>query len=319
MSDDEETKGGDRPSRDNKKASASRPARKIKGMEIIPPKHESGQYKTSPNLPKMHQVCVAVGKRASGKTTAVVNLIEKMNYDYCICVSPTMNSNKEIMSRLKVEHIFEDTDDTAIVDNIKNIINQEATDLETYLEDLKKYNKLMKDIKSGKYMGNDDLLLQFFNDEDNMFLKPTHRWNGEKPKIAVMIDDAMGSMLYAKPRKLNGLATYSRHLGQLREGGAIGCSLFFLIQSFKAQTGGLSKVIRNQATSMILFRTKDANELEDVAESVAGEIDKETFYKIYDKAIGDGNNYEFLFIDFHPKPNQSMFRQRFDIFLYPPL
>ena len=36
-----------------------------------------------------------------------------------------------------------------------------------------------------------------------------------------------------------------------------------------------------------------------------------------DKAIGDGNNYEFLFIDFHPKSNQSMFRQRFDVFLYP--
>ena len=264
-------------------SSAERLPRKIKGMEIIPPKHESGQYETSANLPKMHQVCVVVGKRASGKTTAVVNLIEKMDFDYVIAVSPTLNSNKEIMSRLKVEHIFEDTDDTAIVDNIKNIINQEASDLETYQEDLKKYNKLMKDIKSGKYMGNDDLLLQFFNDEDNMFLKPTHRWNGKKPKIAVLIDDAMGSMLYAKPRKLNGLATYSRHLGQLKEGGAIGCSLFFLIQSFKAQTGGLSKVIRNQATSLILFKSKDKNELEDVAESVAGEIDDITFYKVYDE------------------------------------
>ena len=316
MSDDEETKGGGRPSRDRKKASANRPVR-IKGMEIVPPKHESGQYKTSPNLPKMHQVCIAVGKRASGKTTAVVNLIEKMNFDYVIAVSPTLNSNKEIMSRLKVEHIFEDTDDTAIVDNIKNIINQEARDLETYLEDLKKYNKLMKDIKSGKYMGNDDLLLQFFNDEDNMFLKPTHRWNGEKPRIAVLIDDAMGSLLYQKPRKLNNLATLSRHTGQLADGGSIGCSLFFLIQSFKAQAGGLSKVIRNQATSMILFKTKDQNELEDVYESVAGEIDKDTFYKIYDKAIGEGNNYEFLFIDFHPKEGQSMFRQRFDVFLFP--
>lgn len=304
---------------EGKKASANRPVRKIKGMEIVPPQSESGQYESDANLPKIHQVCIAVGKRASGKTTAVVNLIEKLNFDYVIAVSPTMNSNKEIMSRLKVEHIFEDTDDTAIVDNIKNIINQEATDLETYLEDLKKYNKLMKDIKSGKYMNNDDLLLQFFNDEDNMFLKPTHRWGGRRPKIAVLVDDAMGSMLYAKPRKLNGLATYSRHLGQLKEGGAIGCSLFFLIQSFKAQSGGLSKVIRNQATSLILFKTKDQNELEDVAESVAGEIDQDTFYKIYDKAIGEGHNYEFLFIDFHPKKGQSMFRQRFDVYLYPDL
>jgi hypothetical protein len=291
--------------------------KKIKGMEIIPPQNESGKYETGANLPKMHQVCVAVGKRASGKTTAVVNLIEKLKFDYVIAISPTLQSNKEIMERLKVLHTFEDTDDTAIVDNIKNIINQEATDLETYLEDLKKYNKLMRDIKAGKYMGNDDLLLQFFNDKDNMFLKPTHKWEGRRPKIAVLIDDCMGSMLYAKPRKLNALSTYSRHLGQLKEGGAIGCSLFFLIQSFKATTGGLNKVIRNQATSLILFKTKDKQELESVAESVAGEIDDETFYKVYDDAIGDGNNYEFLFVDFHPKEGQSMFRQRLDRYIYP--
>lgn len=291
--------------------------KKIKGMEIVPPQNESGQYESDANLPKIHQVCIAVGKRASGKTTAVVNLIEKLKFDYVIAVSPTLNSNKEIMSRLKVEHIFEDTDDTAIVDNIKNIINKEAIDLETYLEDIKKYNKLMKDIKSGKYMDSDDLLLQFFNSDDNLFLKPTHRWDGRKPKIAVLIDDCLGSMLYAKPRKLNNLATLSRHTGQLKEGGSIGCSLFFLVQSFKAQSGGLSKVIRNQATSLILFKTKDANELEDVAESVAGEIDSDTFYKIYDKAIGEGYNYEFLFIDFHPKSSHSMFRQRLDTFIFP--
>ena len=95
--------------------------KKIKGMEIIPPTNESGQHSSDPELPKLHQVCIAVGKRASGKTTAIVNLIEKLNFDYVIAVSPTLKSNKEIMSRLNVEHIFEDTDDTAIVDNIKNI------------------------------------------------------------------------------------------------------------------------------------------------------------------------------------------------------
>ena len=31
-----------------------------------------------------------------------------------------------------------------------------------------------------------------------------------------------------------------------------------------------------------------------------GEIDDETFYKVYEAAIGEGDNYEFLFIDFHP-------------------
>jgi len=264
----------------------------------------------------MHQVCIAVGKRASGKSTAIINLIERMKYDYCIAVSPTMNSNKELMDRLKIEHTFEDVDDPSVIDQIKDIVKKEAEDLERYKEEVKRYNKLMTDLKDGKYM-DDDLLLQFFSDEGN-FIKPTHRWNGEKPRIAVIFDDMLGSGIYSRPRKLNGLSTYSRHVGQLKEGGAIGVSLFFMIQSFKCQTGGLNKVIRNQCTTMLLFKTKDRQEMKDVAESVSGEIGEDVFNKVYDTSIGDGSNYPFLFIDLHKKKEHpSMFRRRLDEFIIP--
>jgi hypothetical protein len=260
---------------------------KVKGLDIIPPKSESGLYETDTFMPKMHQVCIAVGKRASGKSTAIVNLIERLKFHYCIAVSPTMNSNKELMDRLKIEHTFEDVDDPSVIDKIKDIVKKEAEDLERYKDELKRYNKLMKDLKEGKYM-DDDLLLRFFGDEGD-FIKPEHRWNGEKPRIAVIFDDMLGSGIYSRPRKLNGLSTYSRHIGQLKEGGAIGVSLFFMIQSFKCQTGGLNKVIRNQCTSMLLFKTKDKQEMKDVAESVSGEIDEQLFNKVYDTAIGDGS------------------------------
>ena len=287
---------------------------KVKGLDIIPPKSESGLYKTDTFMPKMHQVCIAVGKRASGKSTAIINLIERMKFDYCIAVSPTMNSNKELMDRLKIEHTFEDVDDPNVIDKIKNIVKGEAEDLERYKDELKRYNKLMKDLKEGKYM-DDDLLLQFFSD-DGHFTKPEHRWNGEKPRIAVIFDDMLGSGIYSKPRKLNGLSTYSRHIGQMKEGGAIGVSLFFMIQSFKCQTGGLNKVIRNQCTSMCLFKTKDKQEMKDVAESVSGEIDEELFNKVYDTAIREP--YDFLYIDLHKKKEHpSMFRRRFDEFIIP--
>lgn len=287
---------------------------RVKGLQIIPPKSESGQYPTDTYMPKMHQVCIAVGKRASGKSTAIINLIERMKFDYCIAVSPTMNSNKELMERLKIEHTFEDVDDPSVIDKIKDIVKAEAEDLERYKDELKRYNKLMKDLKEGKYL-DDDLLLQFFSDE-NHFQKPEHRWNGEKPRIAVIFDDMLGSGIYSKPRKLNGLSTYSRHIGQLKEGGAIGVSLFFMIQSFKCQTGGLNKVIRNQCTSMCLFKTKDKQEMKDVAESVSGEIDEELFNKVYDTAIKEP--YDFLYIDLHKKKEHpSMFRKRFDEFIIP--
>ncbi len=118
---------------------------RVKNLHIIPPKSESGSYQTDTFLPKMHQVCIAVGKRASGKSTAIVNLIERLKFDYCIAVSPTMNSNKELMERLKIEHTFEDIDDTAVIDKIKDIVKGEAEDLERYKEELKTYNQIIKD------------------------------------------------------------------------------------------------------------------------------------------------------------------------------
>ncbi len=288
---------------------------KVKGMQIIPPKSESGLYETSLMMPKMHQVCIAIGKRASGKSTGIINLIEKMGFDYCIAVSPTMQSNKELMDRINVEHVFDDVDNPSVIDDIKKIVKDEAEDLERYEAELERYNRLMKNIKNGNYMDEEALAL-FFSPENREFAKPVHRFNGRKPRIACLFDDMLGSGIYSKPRKLNGLATYSRHLGQLKDGGAIGISLFFMIQSFKCQTGGLNKVIRNQCTSMLLFKTKDNQELKDVADSVGGEISEDLFNKVYETAIGDGKNYEFLFIDLHKKKEHvSMFRKRFDEFI----
>jgi len=290
----------------------------VKNLQIVPPKNESGSYETAPDMPKMHQVCVIVGKRAAGKSVAAVNLIEKLGYDYSIVVSPTMASNKELFTRLKIEHSFEDSDDTSIIDKIKDIVLNEAKDYERYHHEMKEYRNLMADIKAGAAL-DDNMLLKYFENNTNGindFVMPKHRWNGRKPRIAVLFDDMLGSMVYSKPRKVNSLSTYSRHLGGLDEGGSIGVSLFFLIQSFKCQTGGLNKVIRNQATSMIIFKTKDDQELKDIAESVGGEISKERFLDVYNEAIGDGSGHPFLFIDLHKKPEQpSMFRRRLDQYI----
>ena len=229
-----------------------------------------------------------------------------------------MKSNKEILSRLKIDEgdVFEDCDDPGVIDKIKKIVDEEAKDLERYRDEMRRYNKLMKAINSDHMPIDEEDMIAFFSDRD--FMKPTHKYNGEKPRIAVVFDDCLGSGLYSRPRKLNALSTYSRHLGQLSEGGSIGVSLFFLIQSFKAQTGGLNKVIRNQCTSLMLFKTKDKGELIDVSESVAGEIDQETFMDVYNEAIQDGENHQFLSIDLHRKNNHpSMFRRRYNEFLIP--
>ena len=124
----------------------------------------------------------------------------------------------------------------------------------------------------------------------------------------------MGSQLYSKPRKLNQFTIFHRHSGQLKEGGALGCSLFFLVQSYKAVAGGISRTIRSNATSLILFANKNLKMLGEVAEELAGEISPETFFSVFHQAIK--NKHDFLFVDLHKKSNHpSPFRRNLDTFL----
>ena len=160
----------------------------------------------------------------------------------------------------------------------------------------------------------DDDLEGFYRDGD--FQPPKHKWNGKRCCMCLIIDDAMGSLLYQRPRKLNQFTIYHRHLGQLKEGGALGCSLFFLVQSYKAQSGGITRAIRGNVTSMILFSNKNEKMLQEIAEELAGEVAPEVFFQVYKKAIQQ--KHDFLFVDLHRKPNHpSAFRRNLDTFFIP--
>ena len=132
--------------------------------------------------------------------------------------------------------------------------------------------------------------------------------------MCLLLDDMLGSRIYSSPRKLNQLTIFHRHLGGFKKGGALGVSLFFLVQSYKTQVGGLTKTIRNQATTIILFQTKSEKELQDVAEEVGGEVSTLQFYEVYNRAVRE--RHDFLFIDLHKKDSHpSMFRRNFDEYL----
>ena len=269
-------------------------------------------------MPKLHQACLVVGPRGAGKTTAVVNLIERLPFDRIFVISPSIASNKELMKRLKIDSqdIYEDPDDISCLDKIKASIEQERDDLERYQQEMKRYRQLMKVIHSESplFKLNDQDLGDFFQNGD--FQPPKHKWNGKPPCMCLLIDDAMGSQLYSKPRRLNQFTIFHRHLGQLKEGGALGCSLFFLVQSYKAVAGGISRTIRSNATSMILFANKNLKMLTEVAEELAGEVAPEVFFNVFNQAMRD--KHDFLFIDLHRKPNHpSAFRRNLDTFLIP--
>lgn len=290
----------------------------IPNLAIKPPSGSAFGCETPPNMPKLHQACLVVGPRGSGKTTATVNLVERLPFDRIFVISPSMKSNKELMSRLKIkpEDVYEDPDDQSCLDKIKGAIEAERDDLEKYQEEMRRYRKLMKAIhsESSLFRLAEDDLEKFYKDGD--FQAPKHKWNGRKPCMALIIDDAMGSMLYQRPRKLNQFTIYHRHLGQLKEGGALGCSIFFLVQSYKATAGGITRAIRGNVTSMILFSNKNEKMLQEISEELAGEVAPETFFQVYKKAMQ--SKHDFLFVDLHRKPSApSAFRRNLDTFLIP--
>ena len=205
---------------------------KVKGLEIKVPNASPFTYSTPDNLPKAHQNALIVAPRGQGKTTFLVNLIERMPYDRLMIVSPSIKSNKALLSRLKLDEndIYEDPDDISVIDQIKEEIEKERDDLEKYWEDKKKYKELMKMLNDEMFQIPDDLLISFY--KNGNFEPPVHKYGGRMPCIGVIFDDCLGSMLFTKGiRKLNSMVIYHRHLGQLQKGGALGCSLYFLVQS----------------------------------------------------------------------------------------
>lgn len=294
---------------------------KVKGLDITLGKSNAFAYETPPDLPKAHQSMLFVGKRGSGKTLGLVNLLEKMNYDRIFMISPSVLSNKEMMDRLHLDpdDIYDDVDDITCIEKIILKVEQERNDLEEYREKLKLWNKLQGMFNGNKLLGDceDEVLLTLYNPLSRSFDKPTHKYDGRPPMLGLVFDDVVGSMLFTKGiRKLNKLTIYHRHIAPFKEGGALGVSLYFLVQTYKAQAGGISKCIRNNTTSLVLFRTKNESELKDIQQECSGEVAEETFNEFYNYATSDPHG--FLFIDFHKKPNHvSGFRKYWSEFLIP--
>ena len=294
---------------------------KIQNLKINVPSGSPFTYETPEPLLKCHQNCLVVAPRGQGKTTFAINLMERMPYDRIFVVSPSVKSNHTLLSRLQLDpdDVFENADDVTVLDTIKEAIEKERDDLEKYWEDKKKYKELLKLLNTEHYISgriSDELLMTFY--KNGSFEPPVHKWGGRQPCLAILFDDCLGSQIFTKGiRKLNALTIYHRHLGQLKKGGALGCSLFFLVQSYKCQSGGISKCIRGNTTSLAIGRTKSDRELDEIAEECGAEVKRDVFLKIHEQATKD-TKYDFLLVDFHKKDTHpSMFRKNLDTFILP--
>ena len=290
-----------------------------KNLKIELPQGKRYVYETDEMMPNLCTQLLCVGAKGMGKTIAIVNLVKKLKFDRIFLISPTAKSNHSILSMINIEEqdLYEDTEDLTIIDDIIKKTEEEGRLYDEYHEKMKEYNIFEKKIKNNQFSLISDEDLETFMNDNNEIEKPEHYLDGRRPKIACIFDDILGSYLMSKGiRKVNNLCIKHRHISPVdsENGGAIGISTFFLTQTFRCQSGGISKPIRSNCNSLIIFKTKNENEYNDLSDEVAGEIGKELFNKIYEIATDEPHG--FLFIDFAPKSTHpSRYRKNLDTFL----
>jgi len=301
-----------------------------KAIIKLPKDSNAFAIETPDHLPKLHQLLIANGKRGSGKSIAITNLIrmykEELGSDLrVIVVSPTFGSNYKRLSELRInrEDVFEEPDDD-VASKLLKIANDERDAFLEWQHLDQYYNQFIKTIRGGFFdrSNMDEYMLQYYNPLTNQFERPKPKYpcylKGKPPVLFTFIDDAQGSKLLSTNKKMLQLCLRHRHLGQMPPptGGAVGMSLFVSTQTFKSN-GGLNKAIRNNSTSIILFKTKDMSELQQISQAFSGEIPVDRFFELYEQATAGEHN--FLFVDLHHKKNvqPSGFRKNFDTYLLP--
>jgi len=302
-----------------------------KAVIKLPKNSNAFAVETPDHLPKLHQLLIGSGKRGSGKSIAITNLIrmykEELGSDLrVIVVSPTFGSNYKLLSELGIDRadVFEEPDDD-VPAKLHRIANDERDAFLEWRHLDQCYNEFIKRIK-GQHIGSieqfDEYMLQYYNPLTNQFERPKPKYKcylkGKPPVLFTFIDDAQGSKLLSTNKKMLQLCLRHRHLGQMPAptGGAVGMSLFVSTQTFKSQ-GGLNKAIRSNCTALICFKTQNMSELQQIAEAFSGEIPVDRFFELYKQATE--KPLDFLFVDLHYKKDvqPSGFRQNFDTYLIP--
>ena len=288
---------------------------KISNANIVVPKGPSGVYETAPHLPKAHGIFVAVARRKGGKSVAISNLARMMNFDRIFLISPTATSNKAILDPLGIDldDVYEDLEDKDVINKVIEKINAERDDYERYLDEMKKYKDFLKLLNNDSMSIPDEMLLQFYT--GGMFKPPDTKYGGRKPMLAIIIDDAQNSKVFSG-KSLPNLCIKHRHYGQLKEGNALGTSVFIMAQNYKCLSGGLPKPVRGNATCWLLFKNFNETEKRFVAEELAiDNIGKDEFVEMWDQVCDQGP-HNFLFVDMDKKDHhQSPFRRNFNEFL----
>jgi hypothetical protein len=268
-------------------------------------KHKDRPQKAIPapdtprHLPKLHCIAGFFGVVRSGKTYALVNLVEDYLKHGCFnmffLISCTYESNT-VLHSIPFEPGGVYTDAASSEASLVPIIGavQKRKDEHEYEKIYKEAYDIWKADK--KHLSLEQCIM--LNDEDHR--EPR---NIEFPHACLVIDDMINTPLMANTinNKLSHLCLHHRHIAD-----GAGISIFQCLQKFKS---GMPRAVRSNLGVICLFGTCDMTEIEDMWREVANGVSFDTFKKMFMEATKDPHG--FLLIDKYADP-ETMFGINFD-------
>jgi len=281
------------------------------------PKASAFTIETDPDFMKLHTLCIASGKRGGGKSVAIANLVksakDKGYFDRVYLITPTYASNKSIweIADIQEEDVYEP--DLGVLAQIKKNVESEKQEWEDFLLRKELYKNYKKDIKNTPFdkIKSGDILAYLEQGFFDFTFDDKWKYGEERPpRLAVIIDDCMGTDLMTKRTAgLTNLAIRHRHIGD-----GLGISIFMLVQSYCSRDG-IARPIRENTTHLMLFKINDSKQIAKVKEECDLPVTDEEWDTMCEYA--HSKPYNYLFIDFSAKCETKRFRDGMDSYIVP--
>lgn len=256
----------------------------------------------------LHQLGLIVGRKGGGKGFALFSLLRQLRAeglaDRIWVLSPTCQSNKQLYQSagVKEEDLIDDVTNATLV-NVIQQVEQEAEDYKAYRQEVELHTLLQNPAKSIDKI-DPDLLLRGYQAGWLSPGVPKYKYDkerpvgrkGQPPVLHIVLDDVQGTELMAGSYKapLHNLALRHRHVG-----GGLGCSLWLVAQSLKAQAAGLPRSLRENASLVAIFKLKDQKMVDSLLEMYGADVPVQQLQQAYEYATA--RPYGFLTIDFGAK------------------
>ena len=292
---------------------------KLNQYPVRVPAKSAFAIETPPQELPLHQLLVSCAKRGGGKTSSLVS--KMMDYqkqglcDRIFVCSPTLGSNKAVLEQLQIadDDMFGNPTRESLIEIVRKI-EIEGEEWREYLKKLENYKRLIKILKSKKPIENIDpeFLLRCLDDES--LLEPPRSRYGHSPRLFIFLDDCMGTDVFStsKNSPFISMCLRHRHLG----GDGIGASIFMAIQSYTGQGSALPRCVRQNVTTLCLFKSKDKKSVDKIVEECCEDIDEAQFRECY--AVATKEPFNFLCINFAATESKFRFRKNWDELLILP-